>query len=294
MPFLCNGRVAPGASAQFRIATGLAVLLSDIVDERRSRPANPFYRRHSSASPRLRYLIATTPRSGSTLLARELSAHGIGHPQEFLNEAFLLRFEELFPEPSLDDFQSFVLGHYTSGDGVFGLKADWTRLNEARAADYLPELHSHFDLYIYLTRRDHLSQAISLTIAQQSGLWEEVQARYADPHVYARLAYDEAQIQDNIAALMEHEYQWTKFLQCVKQPVLRLSYEQLAANPGAAVASIGAELGLTVPYALHAGNDAAIQPVSSRVNSEWRLRFLARHRDLVRTWASARGLRPAA
>jgi LPS sulfotransferase NodH len=270
------------------------VLLSNIVDERRSRPANPFYRDVPPTKPRVRYLIAMTPRSGSTLLARQLSACGIGHPQEFLNESFLLRFEELFPDPTLADFEAFVLGHYTSSDGVFGLKADWTRLNAARAADYLPELHSSFDLYIYLTRGDLLSQAISLSVAQQSGVWEEVQARYADPNVYARLAYDEQQITDNIAALMEHEYQWTKFLQCVKRPVLRLTFEQLAMNPDAVVASIAGELELTVPYAPPSGGRAAIEPVPSRVNSAWRLRYLAQHRDHVALWARARGLRPGA
>jgi LPS sulfotransferase NodH len=272
----------------------LPVQLANIVDERRSRPANPYYRGFPAVTPRLRYLIAMTPRSGSTLLARQLSACGVGHPQEFLNEAFLLRFEELFPDPSLADLESFLLGHYTSKDGVFGLKSDWTRLNAARQADYLPALHSGFDLYVYLTRRDFLSQAISLTVAQQSGVWEEVQARYAEPDVYTRLAYDEAQIMDNVTALMEHEYQWTKFLQCVKRPVLKLSYEQLAANPGAAVASIAGELGLAIPYGLVPDGAAAIQPAPSRVNSEWRLRFLARRREVVETWSRARGLRPGA
>ena len=270
----------------------VSVALSDVVDERRSRANNPFYRGFPAVTPRLRYLIAMTPRSGSTLLARQLSACGIGHPQEFLNEAFLLRFEELFPDPNLTDLQNFILGHYTSSDGVFGLKADWTRLTAARAADYLPELHCRFDLYIYLTRSDLLGQAISLTVAQQSGVWEEVQARYAGADAYAGLAYDEAQIMDNIAALMEHEYQWTKFLQCVKRPVLRLTYEQLATNLDAAVASIASELGLTIPYVLPGDPATPIQPLPSRVNSEWRLRFLARRRDVVQHWARARGLRP--
>jgi LPS sulfotransferase NodH len=269
------------------------VLLSELIQERRSRPSNPYYRSVPKLTPRLRYLIAMTPRSGSTLLSRQLSACGIGHPQEFLNEAFLLRFEELFPNPSLADFEAFVLGHYTSTDGVFGLKTDWTRLNSAQRMDYLPALHSDFDLYIYLTRRDLLSQAISLTVAQQSGVWEEVQARYASPELlYANLAYDEAQIMDNIAALMEHEYQWTKFLQCVKRPVLRLTYEQLTANSDAIIASIGQHLGLSVPHAQAAASAAAIEAMPPRVNSEWRLRFLAKHRELVEGWARARGLRP--
>lgn len=272
-------------------AKGVPVLLSNILDERRSRPGNPYYRSLPSVAPRLRYLIAMTPRSGSTLLARQLSACGVGHPQEFLNEAFLLRFEEMFPVPSLADLEGFILGHYTSSDGVFGMKSDWTRLNAAREADYLPALHEDFDLYVYLTRSDFLSQAISLSVSQQSGVWEEVQARYAEPDVYARLAYDEAQIMDNIAALMEHEYQWTKLLQCVNRPVLRLTYEQLAANPEAVVASIAGELGLAVPYGLRGDGAAAIQPVPSRINSDWRRRFLAAHSDVVETWSRARGLR---
>ena len=270
----------------------LSVSLSDVVEERRSRASNPFYRGFPAVTPRLRYLIAMTPRSGSTLLARQLSACGIGHPQEFLNEAFLLRFEELFPNPNLTDFQSFVLGHYTSSDGVFGLKADWTRLAAAQNADYLPAVHSDFDLYIYLTRGDLLGQAISLTVAQQSGLWEEVQARYASSEAYARVAYDEAQIMDNIAALMEQEYQWTKFLQRVKRPVLRVTYEQLNSNLNAAIAMIAGELGMTAPCLLRSDCPAPIKPLPSRVNSEWRLRFLSHHRGLVQLWARARGLRP--
>jgi LPS sulfotransferase NodH len=271
----------------------MSVALSEIIEDRRSRPGNPYYRSFAKVTPRLRYLIAMTPRSGSTLLARQLSARGIGHPQEFLSESFFLRFEELFPAPGLADFEAFVLSHYTSIDGVFGMKSDWTRFNSAQCQGFFPGLHSDFDLCIYLTRRDLLSQSISLTVAQQSGVWEEIQARYVAPEeLYANLAYDEAQIMDNIAALMEHEYQWVQTLQRMNRPVIRLTYEEFVANPDAILAAIGQQLGLSVPHALPLPAAVPIQPVPSRVNSEWRLRVLAKHRDLVEGWARSRGLRP--
>jgi LPS sulfotransferase NodH len=69
------------------------------------------------------YLICTTPRSGSTLLCRYLTATGCaGVPDEYLFEKTLPRF---YGKHGVSDFPSYfraLLENETTPNGVFGLK----------------------------------------------------------------------------------------------------------------------------------------------------------------------------
>jgi LPS sulfotransferase NodH len=269
----------------------MSVELSRIVDDFGQRAANPFYRNFGADSPRVRYLIAMTPRSGSTLLARQLSALSVGHPQEFLNEGFIASFDLLFPTPSLSDFESFVVSNFTSSDGVFGLKADWSRFKRATEINYLPRMQGEFDLYVYLRRNDFVSQAISLEIAAQTGIWEESSARYANiEDLYSNLKYDEAALAGNIIAIMEQEYQWTKYLQRKNAPVLKFTYEDIVANLDDVAWKIAKAVGVSADRPLAGPQHYPLKPVPSRVNSEWKLRFLAQNHDFVAQWTRRRGL----
>ena len=126
----------------------MSVELEQIVEAFGQRSPNPFYRDYRGDAPKRRYLIAMTPRSGSTMLARQLSALDIGHPQEFLNEGFIANFDLLFPPPNLSDFEQFIVSNYTSKNGVFGLKADYHRFAHSRKIGYLSALYSDIDVYI--------------------------------------------------------------------------------------------------------------------------------------------------
>ncbi len=241
-------------------------------------------------------MIAVTPRSGSTLLAQELSRrYGLGHPGEFLNEGFIANFEHLFPTPSLSDFQRFLLNNFTSTEGIFGLKADWFRYERARELEYLPRIYENIDLYIYVRRRDFVGQAVSLAVAMQSGVWHETNFRFlpADK-VYANLAYDEAMITDNVRSLMSQEFGWESYFRRTSAQVIPLFYEDVAASMDEVLPRIGEALGAwPVVAAPSRSFGAMMKPTPSRVNSDWRARYLERQGALVDHWQAHRGLASA-
>lgn len=254
-------------------------------------PSHPFYSSHVPVTPRSKYLIAITPRSGSTMLGQELSRrYGLGHPGEFLNEGFIANFEHLFPTPSLSDFQRFLLNSFTSPDGIFGFKADWFRYARARELEYLPRVYENIDLYIYMRRRDFVAQAVSLAVAMQSGIWHETNIRFENAaNVYAGLVYDEAMIAENVISLMEAEYGWETYFERVSGRVIPVCYEDLTDSLDGILGQIGLALGAQPAVALPRSFDTTLKPTPSTVNAEWRARFMETRGELVAYWQAHRG-----
>ena len=93
-------------------------------------------RRHDFCSKPVPYIIATTQRSGSTLLSDLLLQTGIcGHPGEYLTSSFVERNEDLLKacnknpiNGGLKDYIKYVYKHYHSKNGVCGLKIPWDQI----------------------------------------------------------------------------------------------------------------------------------------------------------------------
>jgi LPS sulfotransferase NodH len=152
--------------------------------------------------PLLSCLIATTPRTGSWLLADLLAAIGlVGQPQEFFRQDFVKTFSRKLGLDTTEITAAYLDGIFASaspGTGVFSAKLqpfDFTRLRSA-LSELTPELQGA-DLisrwipdprYIHLTRRDRGRQAISWYRALMSNVWwafrdtsaEEERPRYPD------------------------------------------------------------------------------------------------------------------
>jgi len=236
-----------------------------------------------------------TPRSGSTFLSQHISRRlNLGHPAEYLNEGFIANFEHLFPPPSLNDFENFVLTNFTSSTGVFGLKTDWWRFKRARELNYLSRLYEDVDLTIFLMRKDLLSQTISLTISMQTGIWHDSNIQFsAADKAYENLVYDEDMLMENLRGLVVSEYFWTRHLEESPKPVIRLLYEDAIADLEAVTTEIAAALDVPMAPGHAAWGTSAMRRVPSPVNAEWKTRFLTNHQDLVESWTRQRGeIRP--
>jgi hypothetical protein len=79
--------------------------------------------------------------------------------------------------------------------------------------------------YVYLTRRDHLRQAISLTRAIQSGQWRSMDLPNATP------CYDAASISHEMQSLKDEETDWEDFFTRNGVCPYRLAYEDLVSAP---------------------------------------------------------------
>ena len=199
------------------------------------------------------YIIASVPRSGSTLLARLLWDTGwVGSPKEYLNPMQLRDWEvRLGRSPS-----RWLHGrlHGAAVGAIVG--RGWS---ERRLAGHLERVrcrrssggwfglklhHHHFVRYgglsfvdrvlpgarwLRISRRDRLGQAISWQRALESGQWAAWQPT-GEPVRYRR-----SRIQQRLAAIEQAETGWDRALE--DRPVWQVTYEALVEDPRATLQS---------------------------------------------------------
>jgi LPS sulfotransferase NodH len=214
------------------------------------------------------YLVCATPRSGSTLLCETLKETGVaGNPYEFF-EALPETGEPRRPLDylaGLDDPASLAVvadaprhdapwysdardvGDYeehlahvrewgTTPNGVFGAKIMWAHLEDLGRRLGAEDLHELIDRLfdcprlVWVRRDDTVRQAVSLWRAMQTQSWRaENQTSSGEPR------YSFAALRHLVELLESHDAAWEQFLAAATQPVLALTYEEIAENPGAAV-----------------------------------------------------------
>ena len=235
------------------------------------------------------YVICGTPRSGSTLLCGLLADAGAGAPDSFFRRQSVGDWaEEWGLTPGAAGFErDYVDAAIREGKGgteVFGLRL--MRENLEEMLELLDRLYPGHPtgrgrieaafgptLFLHLSRRDRVAQAISRVKAEQTGLWHiapdgrEVE-RLAPP---AEPRYDFARIRAEVDKLERFGAAWEEWFAAEGIAPLRLVYEDFSADPGAAVARICAALGLPAPGELRPG----VARLSDAVSAEWARRYRA-------------------
>ncbi|MEO6180331.1 MAG: Stf0 family sulfotransferase [Devosia sp.] len=218
------------------------------------------------------YIICATPRSGSTMLCDLLKQTGVaGCPDSFYRSQSLDDFVTAFgisPGRGLE-FERIYLAaaiqHGTGSTGMFGLRVMWPSMPELQdqLARLFPTPALDRDrlavafgtpLYIHLQRRDGIAQAVSRSKAEQSGLWH----RAADGSVrelvkrYQAPTYNADQLTRFIAEATAQEAAWNGWFSSQGIVPLDLAYEDLSADPVAALARTLTALGRDPAFAAQA------------------------------------------
>jgi len=245
-------------------------------------------------------LICTTPRTGSWLLGEALAATGCcGEPEEYFRPDWLWLFSQkgrlepghhmdfindvpvdgwTYPDPDsfqIEAFLAAVRNVGTNDKGMFSAKLHWNqfgqvvRMAKAHGLFAAPDeamLRAWFPnpLYIFLTRRDKLRQAVSYYRAIQSNVWH-VRVRDDELPEHADIpllheqdddgcelraeAVDHAQVEQLRSLLKHQEAQWRKILSAADLPVVRVCYEEVIENLPAAVDTVLAALDSVTPPA---------------------------------------------
>ena len=214
------------------------------------------------------YLVCATPRSGSTLLCETLKETGVaGNPEEFFEAVpetgeprrpldYLVGLDDPealalvadappHPPPRYSDLRS--IGDYeehlarvremgTTPNGVFGAKIMWAHLEDLARRLGTDDKHALVDRLfdcprlILVRREDTIRQAVSLWRAMQTQSWRaENETGSGEPH------YSFSALHHLVEQLEAHDAAWERFLAGASQPVLALTYEEVAADPAAAV-----------------------------------------------------------
>jgi LPS sulfotransferase NodH len=219
--------------------------------------------------------VCATPRSGSTLLCELLTASGVaGRPLEHVEslraDGRPLEPREYFtgledPEvlgrlppsaPSLPQHVPIrerldaVVRHATTPNGVFGTKVMWSYMADLqdRLAE-LPELAPLGDAervaallgdvrWVHVHRPDRCAQAVSMWRAVQTRAWRADDDDACDP------AYSFAGIDHLVRQLEAQQRAWREWFAAEEVEPLCLSYDEIAADPPAALRRTLAHVGI--------------------------------------------------
>lgn len=194
------------------------------------------------------YIVCATPRSGSNVLCEMLASLGFaGRPFEHL---WVPEGTELEP---LGEQWPRVVRAATGENGVFGIKLMWYQADRLER-----ELPAVLDMvgeslgsvlrvsladprYIFLTRRDHVRQAISLERATQTRQWRSMDVPTGELH------YDAEALRGGVEFIEQDEADWKAFFARQGISPYRLIYEVLDADPASAVNALLADLGYDGP-----------------------------------------------
>jgi LPS sulfotransferase NodH len=269
-------------------------VLDPILDRLSGRPPSPYFSQNQRPGlPRKRYLIAMTARTGSTFLCSRIAEFGqLGYPMEFLNETYVGEFDRVFPSPSLADYERHLATTFSSPNGVFGVKADWWQFQESRRLGFVRDLIDPLDLIIHLRREDFVAQAVSVTLAAETGVWHAREVHQEDLSAWHQgSGYDQATIETKARQLLDQEFYWRRFMKDTGVPILELTYEQIAAGVDETIFDLAHALG--VPLSDPPASANAIRKTTSVVGGAWVERFHAERREFVSFWTQNRGLMTA-
>lgn len=241
------------------------------------------------------YIICATPRSGTTLLTDLLTDTGVaGQPDSFFRTASMrswwareLRVSVAGWEGEVRFDRAFldaVVKQGTAHTSLFGMRVMWRdfpnllerlRILFPNLASDKARIQAAFGLthYIHLTRQDKVAQAISLLKADQSGLWH----LHADGSERERVkpnqepVYDPQVLAEQVAAYEQHDAAWLNWFAAQNIEPTRITYEGLAANPQATLATVLTAVGQDPIIA------KTVRPrttkLANRESREWAARF---------------------
>ena len=206
----------------------------------------------TAEAPRLTYMLATMPRTGSSWFSHLLWQTGrLGAPLEYLNyePASPYFFAKQSTDWQLTLWRS-VLTRRTSPNGVFGLKCFPVQLQQLQESN--PQLlanvmsvlvpQSRPPMIVYLDRKERAAHEISYARAIISGVWRSEQEDGGVTQVeYSEIALDRAR---NL--LDGQRKAWEEMFRDLSVEPLRLWYEEALADPETAVRAVAEHLGVAL------------------------------------------------
>jgi LPS sulfotransferase NodH len=226
------------------------------------------------------WLLAATPRTGSTLLCRMLWDTGlVGAPKEYLNPMQLRDWEVRLGTPLSAARHRLISGRRLAlvgpGWSRRRLAAHLERVRQRRSGGgwFGLKLHHHhldrltdpIDRCIFLTRRDRVAQAVSWARALQTDQW--IGGEPPQPARYSRWL-----IARCLSRIESGELGWEAYFRRSGVTPLRLCYEELTAAPSATVHAILAHLAVSDTNVCAAVIPTLVQQADA-ISSAWIARF---------------------
>lgn len=233
--------------------------------------------------PKLRYTIAMTPRSGSSLLCSVMTAtNHMGEPGEKLElRSIRNNIVKLAPARDADEYYRAVLKASATPNGVSGLKTSWFQFDLFRRS-LSDERAIQESRFIYLTRRDLAAQAVSLYKATASRVFHtNKQHSPAALESLSALQYDYDRLDHWYEHLVKQERGWQRYFDSHRIFPLAITYEDIEHDVHEVVRRIALYLGLPAKGLGLARIETVFKKLGDRQSLEWASRY-SLERDAAR------------
>jgi LPS sulfotransferase NodH len=182
--------------------------------------------------PSQRYCIASTPRSGSTLISRMLlSSQLAGDPKEYLSPLLIQAWHKINQRNiSFSNYIKELENRRTSKNGFFGIKIHGRHLEELSKKTSFKSVISileNFDKFIFVSRKDKISQAISYHIARSTGIFHHDQEHWLEEFDIPQPKFNAVQMLNHLSDILREEKIWEELLNKINKPIYKISYEDL-------------------------------------------------------------------
>jgi trehalose 2-sulfotransferase len=195
-----------------------------------------------SPPPALSFVVCSLPRSGSSLLCDVLASTELaGAPSEYFDANQMDEFRRTWGVTTFEQYVEALIAKKTSPNGVFGVKAHYHQLLDSFPGGDLSELFPNVH-HVYITRADHVRQAVSFARATQTERWSSLQDAATTQAVYSA-----AEIASLIEWIEREEVAWERYLAESRAPVLRVVYEDLVADIDGTVVEVMRFLEIELP-----------------------------------------------
>ena len=239
------------------------------------------------------YAILMTPRSGSTWLTHEIASYEtLSHPDEYF-------IAEIFDQAILHNGSSNIYEYYdvvsnkmSSGEGIFGFEISYFDLDELEAEADLLSLMTGEKYFIYLTRDNFVSQAISMHIAKESGIYHSTNSEDASALlVRANVPYNAEKIRYWCSHILQQEYGFKTWLASRNIDFLKIQYEDMIADMTEVVQRIASHVEVELP-AQSSPDAPRTVSVAAAYSDHYEQQFRLEHSEWCSHWTKNRGQLP--
>lgn len=181
-----------------------------------------------------RYLICSSPRSGSTLLGQMLyDSRVAGDPLEYLNSAYMTAAQQRFGHSrSMSDYLAVLEKYRTSENGVFGMKIHWSHFekifkDESSKINFL----DRWGKIIFIRRKNKILQAVSLFRASRSNIWSSLDQDFQSPDPSSSGdKFEPALLSKFLQYVIWQDQCWETRLNQLARPIQVIYYEDMIEN----------------------------------------------------------------
>lgn len=176
----------------------------------------------STHKTRTRYIICSSPRTGSTLLGQMLKdSNCAGDPLEYFNPQYLQALRRRFNTSRFDEIIQLLERHRTSSNGVFGIQIHWSHFSKIflRNPNRQDLFFENFDKIIFIRRRDKIAQAVSLYRAYTTKLWSSLDEDRIKTNYHKDIEdFDPEALSKFLHYVIHQDEAWLKYLSGKTQP----------------------------------------------------------------------------